>query len=99
MHVELGNTTQSWQSMQLPTHFKNKMERAKLHSAQLVFLEVPINAFFSKQGETIKFWQLCEEENWKKKPYRKTIATVPLRRLFFVRDNAWPHPDDLTDDI
>ena len=46
MHVELGNTTQSWQLMQLTTHFEDKMEQAQLHSAQLIDVEASIYPFF-----------------------------------------------------
>ena len=46
MHVELENTTQSWQLMQIPTHFEDEMEQAELHSRQMVDVEVSIYPFF-----------------------------------------------------
>ena len=45
-HLDLGNSTQPWQWMQMPTHFKDKKEQAKLHSVQLVNIEVSIYPFF-----------------------------------------------------
>ena len=46
MHVELEITTQLWQLMQIPRHFKDEMERTKLHSSQLVNVELSIYPFF-----------------------------------------------------
>ena len=43
---QLGNTTQSRQLMEIPTHFKDEMEQTKLHSPQLVDVEVSNYPFF-----------------------------------------------------
>ena len=39
------------------------MEQSKLHSAQLVNVEVSFYPFFSKQEKANTNWQLCDEEN------------------------------------
>ena len=44
--MQLGNTTQSRQLMEIPTHFKDEMEQTKLRSPQLVDVEVSIYPFF-----------------------------------------------------
>ena len=67
--------------MQIPTRFKDEMERKELHSAQLVEVEQSIYRFFSKQENVNNSGQFTKRK-LKKKPYQKTVSVVFLPSLF-----------------
>ena len=91
MNVKLGNITQSRQPMQIPTHFKDKIEQAEHHSAQLVDVEVSIYPLLLNM-ET----QISSDNQAKNKT---TIAAVLLPSLFLGRNNERQHPDDVADNV
>ena len=59
MRVELGNISQSWQLMQIPTNSKDKIEQAEVHFDLTVNVEVSIYLFFSEEENNNIKWQLC----------------------------------------
>ena len=82
MHVKLRNTTQSWQLIQIPTHFKDTKEQAELHSAQLVDVEVSIYPFFLNMETEISIGNHAKKWHSKRNTYKKTIAAVLPSSLF-----------------
>ena len=87
------------QLMQIPTQLKNEMEQVKLHSSQLVNVEISIYPFFLNMKTEISSVSHFKAKTQRRKPYHKTIAAVFLASLLEVRDNKRPNPDDVANNI
>ena len=84
--------------MQTPTHFEDKMEQAELRSAQLIDVEVSIFPFFLNMETEISSGNHAKKENTRKR-HTPRIAAVLFPCLFQVKDNEWPHLDDIADNV
>ena len=79
--------------MQIPTHFKDEMEQMKLHSCQLVDVEVSICRFFFEKMKTeISHGSHAKDETKRGKRYNKTITAVFFASLLEVRDKELQNP-------
>ena len=85
--------------MQIPTHFKDEMEQTKLHSRQLVDVEVSIYPFFLNMKTELSSCSLAKDKTKRGKPYHKTIVTVFFASLLEVRDNGRPNPNYVADNV
>ena len=85
--------------MRIPTQFKDEMEQAKLHSSQLVNVEVSIYPFFLNMKTAISSGSHAKTETKKGKPYFKTIAAVLSASLFEVGDNERPNSKNVAHNI
>ena len=85
--------------MQIPTHFKVEMEQTKLHSRQLVDVEVSMYPFFLNMKTEMSSGSHAEDETKRGKPYHKTIAAVFFACLIEVRDNERPNPKYVADNV
>ena len=85
--------------MRIPTQFKDEMEQAKLHSPQLVKIEVPIYPFFLNMKREKSIGSHVKTQTKRGKSYHKSIAAVLPASLFEVRDNERPNSDDVAHNI
>ena len=85
--------------MQIPTQFKDEMEQRELHTSQLVNVEISIYPFFLNMKTELSSGSHAKAETKRGKPYHRTTAAVFLASLLEVRDNEWPNPDDVANNI
>ena len=77
----------------------DEMEQTKLHSSQLVNVEISIYPFFLNMKTEISSGSRVKAETQRGKPYHKTIAAVFPASLFEVRDNERPNPHNVAHNI
>ena len=83
----------------MPTQSEDEMEQTKLPSSQLVNVEISIYPFFRNMKTEISSGSHAKVETQRGKPYHMTIAAVFLASLLEVRNNRWPNPDDVANNI